>query len=282
MFVVELVLPFLIFAPRRLRFFAAFGFLLLELSILITGNYNWFNLQTMLLCLTLFDDAALRSILPSRLPRLLQQKPHTPRPAVTAVVSAVALLLVFCSLVRMDQRFGGSPPEFARAVDGWFSPLQMVSAYGLFSIMTTKRREIVIEGSYDGAEWHEYEFRYKPGDVARPPPWNIPHQPRLDWQMWFAALETCEENPWLVNFLGRLLQGEPTVLRLLATNPFPTRPPRYIRTLLYDYRFTDWQTRRSTGAWWRRELQGPYCPVVSRDMLRETPGETPAHESRQY
>ena len=66
-FFVELILPFLIFCPRRLRFFAAFGILLLQSCILITGNYNWFNLQTMLLCLPLFDDAALRKILPRRL-----------------------------------------------------------------------------------------------------------------------------------------------------------------------------------------------------------------------
>ena len=164
MFFVELVLPFFIFAPRRLRFIAAFGFLLLEFCILITGNYNWFNLQTMLLCLPLFDDAALRKILPARLAEL-KPRPVAPKPAVTAVVSAIAVLIVFCSLVRMDLRFGGTPPAFARTIDGWFRPLNAVSGYGLFAIMTTNRREIVMEGSYDGVEWQEYEFRYKPGDA---------------------------------------------------------------------------------------------------------------------
>ncbi|MGB3022856.1 MAG: lipase maturation factor family protein, partial [Methyloceanibacter sp.] len=188
MFFIELVLPFFIFAPRRLRFVAAFGFLLLEFCILITGNYNWFNFQTMLLCLPLFDDAALRSILPRSLAEL-QPRPPAPRRAVRIVVNALALLIVFCSLVRMDLRFGGSPPALALTVDGWIRPLNIVSAYGLFSIMTTKRHEIVIEGSHDGIEWREYEFRYKPGDLSRAPPWNIPHQPRLDWQMWFAALD---------------------------------------------------------------------------------------------
>ena len=134
-------------------------------------------------------------------------------------VTAVALLLVLCSLVRMDQRFGGTPPAWARAVADWVQPLNMVSAYGLFSIMTTKRREIVIEGSYDGVDWKEYEFRYKPGDVARAPPWNIPHQPRLDWQMWFAALDNPQRLPWFWRFLERLLQNEPTVTGLLAAEP---------------------------------------------------------------
>ena len=179
MFVIELVFPFLIFAPRRLRFVAAFGFLLLEFFILITGNYNWFNLQTMLLCLPLFDDAALRKILPARFAEL-KPKPLAPRPAVRAAVGAIAVLIVFCSLVRMDLRFGGAPPAFARTIDGWISPFHVVSGYGLFAIMTVNRREIVIEGSYDGNDWYEYEFRYKPGDVNRAALWNIPHQPRLD------------------------------------------------------------------------------------------------------
>ena len=96
---------------------------------------------------------------------------------------------MFCSLVQMDVRFGGSPPAAAQAVDRLIEPLHIVSGYGLFAVMTTKRDEIVIEGSDDGVEWREYEFRYKPGDVARRPRWNIPHQPRLDWQMWFAALD---------------------------------------------------------------------------------------------
>ena len=133
----------------------------------------------------------------------------------TIVVSAVALLIVFCSLVRMDERFGGSPPSVAQAIDGLFEPLHIVSAYGLFAVMTTKRNEIVIEGSDDGSEWREYEFRYKPGDVARAPPWNIPHQPRLDWQMWFAALDDPRRLPWFSRFLERLLENEPTVTALL-------------------------------------------------------------------
>jgi hypothetical protein len=122
-----------------------------------------------------------------------------------------------------------------------------------------------------GRTWRPYEFRWKPGNLFRRPGFVAPHQPRVDWQMWFAALEGCGENRWLLNFLGRLLQGEPAVLRLLATNPFPSGPPRYVRTMLYEYRFTDRATRRRTGAWWTRQLQGAYCPVISREMLAEEP-----------
>ncbi|HXQ67398.1 MAG TPA: lipase maturation factor family protein [Alphaproteobacteria bacterium] len=263
MFFVELVLPFLIFCPRRLRFFAAFGILLLQSGILITGNYNWFNLQTMLLCLALFDDAAMQKILPQHLVRLLPERAENraPRRAVTVVVGALALLIVFCSLVEMDERFGGSPTAVAEAVDRLIEPLHIVSSYGLFAIMTTERDEIVIEGSYDGALWREYEFRYKPGDVARRPRWNIPHQPRLDWQMWFAALENPQHLTWFWHFLQRLLENEPAVMALLEKNPFPDRPPLYVRAQFYDYTYAN-SEEKAKGLWWDRRLLGLYFPAV--------------------
>jgi predicted DCC family thiol-disulfide oxidoreductase YuxK len=263
-FFVELLLPFLIFCPRQLRFFAAFGILLLQSCILITGNYNWFNLQTMLLCLLLFDDAAVRRILPSRLRQLLPpgaQRGSPPR-RIRLTVATLALLIVFCSLVQMDLRFGGSPPAVAQTVDSLFEPLHMVSGYGLFAVMTTQRDEIVIEGSADGADWREYEFRYKPGDLARRPPWNIPHQPRLDWQMWFAALEDPRRLQWFPRFLKALLENQPAVLALMEKNPFPETPPRYVRAQFYDYRFSD-RVEKASGRWWHRHLLGTYYPEVS-------------------
>jgi predicted DCC family thiol-disulfide oxidoreductase YuxK len=263
-FFVELLLPFLIFCPRRLRFFAAFGMLVLQGCILITGNYNWFNLQTMLLCLLLFDDAALRRILPSRLLRLTPagaQRASPPR-AMRLIVGALALLVVFCSLVQMDLRFGGSPPAAAQSVDSIFEPLHIVSGYGLFAVMTTQRDEIVIEGSSDGADWREYEFRYKPGDLARRPRWNIAHQPRLDWQMWFAALEDPRRLRWFASFLKALLENRPAVMALMEKNPFPDQPPRFVRAQFYDYRFSD-SAEKASGRWWHRHLLGTYYPEVS-------------------
>jgi predicted DCC family thiol-disulfide oxidoreductase YuxK len=263
LFFVELILPFLIFCPRRLRSFAAFGILLLQSCILITGNYNWFNLQTMSLCLLLFDDAGLRKILPRRLVGLLQRRARNqpPRRPVTIVVDALALLIVFCSLVKMDERFGGSPPEAAVAVDRLIEPLHIVSSYGLFAVMTTERNEIVFEGSDDGVEWREYEFRYKPGDVARRPRWNIPHQPRLDWQMWFAALEDPRGLRWFSRLLERLLLNEPTVTALLETNPFPDKPPTYVRAQFYSYTYAG-DEEKATGRWWDRRLLGLYFPAA--------------------
>ena len=262
LFVVELVLPFLIFCPRRLRFCAAFGILLLQSCILLTGNYNWFNLQTMLLCLLLFDDAALQKVLPQHLVRVLSRRVHLrPTKAVSVTVAAWGLVLVFSSLVQMDERIGGSPPPAARALDQLIEPLRMVSSYGLFAVMTTERNEIIIEGSDDGTEWREYQFRYKPGDVARRPPWNIPHQPRLDWQMWFAALDDPRRVNWFPRFLEKLLENEPTVTALLEKNPFPDKPPQYLRAQFYDYTYSSGE-ELGKGLWWRRRSLGLYYPVV--------------------
>jgi len=111
--------------------------------------------------------------------------------------------------------------------------------------------------------WLAYEFKDKPGDMQRALPVVAPFQPRLDWQMWFAALGRFQENPWFAAFLRKLLEGSPEVTRLLEKNPFPDRPPRYIRARAYDYRFTDSDERRRTGAWWLREERGAYSPPLS-------------------
>jgi len=145
--------------------------------------------------------------------------------------------------------------DLARAI----SPLRSVNSYGLFAVMTTTRPEIVVEGSDDGETWRAYEFRYKPGDVRRRPGFVAPHQPRLDWQMWFAALGDCDQSPWLRPLFQRLREGSPPVLGLLGSNPFPDRPPRYVRALLYDYHFADLDTHRRTGEWWQRRLEGGFC-----------------------
>jgi len=254
--VIELAVPFLIFAPRRLRFAAAGPILLLEGGILVTGNYNWFNLQTMLLCLTLFDDAAVRTVLPRRLIGLARPRAAAPRPLRIAA-AATAVLVVFCSLTDMWSRLIGPPPAPAAAIAGAVAPFHLTSPYGLFAVMTTKRDEIVIEGSADGNDWREYEFRYKPGDVARAPRWNIPHQPRLDWQMWFAALDDPNRLYWFSRFIERLLRNEPTVTGLLEKNPFPDRPPLYVRALYYDYTYAT-PAERAEGLWWERQLLAIY------------------------
>jgi predicted DCC family thiol-disulfide oxidoreductase YuxK len=260
MLLIELLLPCFIFCPRRLRFVGAGGILLLQACILLTGNYNWFNLQTMALCLLLFDDAALSRVLPRWLPR---HRPVLPRGSMTRfAVAALVVLLVLCSLVQMDMRFGGTPPRSLLALERLAEPLHLVSGYGLFAVMTTERDEIVIEGSMDGHDWRAYEFRYKPGELDRAPPWNIPHQPRLDWQMWFASLEDPRGLRWFWRFMKKLLENDPAVTALLRFNPFPHQPPRYLRAQFYAYTYADPQ-QKANGQWWNRRLLGAYSPVVT-------------------
>jgi hypothetical protein len=143
------------------------------------------------------------------------------------------------------------------------APFRSVNAYGLFAVMTTTRLEIILEGSEDGSTWLEYEFKDKAGDAHRRPPWVAPHQPRLDWQMWFAALGRFGDDEWFQSFCVRLLEADGEVLRLLERDPFNGRKPRYVRAVLYRYRYSDAEARRRDGVWWTREQLREYSPVLS-------------------
>jgi hypothetical protein len=143
------------------------------------------------------------------------------------------------------------------------APFDLVNSYGLFAVMTTSRPEIEVEGSNDGENWKPYVFRYKAGPLNRAPGWVAPFQPRLDWQMWFAALGNYRENPWFLRFMLALLEGSKPVLALMERDPFGGVPPTHIRAMVYDYRFTTWEERRKAGDWWKRELKGTYFPPVS-------------------
>jgi len=261
--VVELGIVFLVLLPRRPRAVAAWCVLLFQALIMLTGNYNFFNLLTMLMCVFLFDDAALRRCFPHRLASWVQRRAPHPGRAATSIAAAVALIIVPVGVNWLTRTLAHIDLPVAGAITEIVSPLMIVNRYGLFAVMTTSRPEIVIEGSVDGQTWREYEFRYKPGPLARRAPWTLTHQPRLDWQMWFAALGDFRQNPWFVGLVLRLLQGSPPVLALLNSNPFPEGPPKFVRARLYDYRFTDDVTRAATGQWWSRTLRGMYFPEVS-------------------
>jgi predicted DCC family thiol-disulfide oxidoreductase YuxK len=245
-FLVELAVPFLFVMPRRFRLLGAWITIVFELLIAATGNYTFFNLLTIVLCVLLLDD------------RHLGQKtvpPHEPRRwrAIPAIV-AVFLIVTGTLQVLLPSRL----IWIERAVEPW----HIVNRYGLFAIMTTTRPEIVVEGSDDGEEWKAYRFKFKPGDVQQRPRWVAPYQPRLDWQMWFAALTTYGNTSWFTPFVVKLLEGSPPVLSLLETNPFPDHAPRFVRASLYQYHFSDAETRRKTGAWWTRTFEGYYFPPV--------------------
>ncbi|HXJ60508.1 MAG TPA: lipase maturation factor family protein [Verrucomicrobiae bacterium] len=273
MFGVELVLPLFIWFPRRLRLLAFWPLVLLQLAIMLTGNYTFFNYLTLVLCLTLLDDQALRRLFPNFVLQRLgegaawervhpRRWQHLARRLAVFPLTAVILILTGEQMLGMF-RVRIDWPQPVQRLDEWASPFRSVNSYGLFAVMTTSRPEIVVEGSRDGVTWLPYEFPFKPGALDVAPRFVAPHQPRLDWQMWFAALGDVRQNPWFINFAVRLMQGAPEVLALVRHNPFPGRPPKYIRASLYEYRFTDSAGRQANGTWWRRDAKGLYCPPIS-------------------
>ncbi len=262
-FAVEGLVPFLIFAPRRIRFAGCAAMAGLQGLILVTGNYCFFNLLALALCVLLLDDGVWprrwrEGVARARVPSRSGGWGAWIRRPVLVAVFLISLVPLMAALHWPLSLLGSLPRVYDLA-----SPLRIVNSYGLFAIMTTERSEIIVEGSADGLRWLPYEFRYKPGDLRRRPGFVAPHQPRLDWQMWFASLSDYRREPWFLSFCRRLLMGSRPVLGLLGGNPFPTAPPRYIRAVVYDYHFTDAATRRASGAWWSRTMKGLYCPVLT-------------------
>ena len=269
---VEVIVPFFIWSPRRPRLFAAGLMVFLQIVIALTGNYCFFNLLTIALCLLLIDDSVVgtdrRAVRPQvagpsggrALPNRLCQY--------AAIVVIVGALPINAWLIFSAFNPQSRPPGWLANYYGQLEAFRIVNGYGLFRVMTKDRDEIVIEGSANAIDWSPYEFNWKPGDVKRAPGWCAPHQPRLDWQMWFAALESPEQNPWLVGLIVRLLEGSRDVTGLFDHNPFPDKPPQYIRAMFYRYRFTNREERRQNGAWWKRQELREYLPTISRDQLR--------------
>jgi hypothetical protein len=262
MFVVEVIAPFFLFAGRRPRLVSAAAMAGLQAMIAATGNYCFFNLLSVGLCLIALDDGQL----PAALRRRLVPSREGRRPTALAgwALAPAAAVLAVAAVVRLTSTVGLAtlwPEPLAAGVNA-IEPFGVAYPYGLFAVMTTSRLEIEVQGSRDGSEWRPYAFRWKPGDVRRRPGFVAPFQPRLDWQMWFAALETCDTNPWLSRLFVGLVNEEPAVLALLQDDPFAAQPPRAVRAVAYDYRFTDLATLRETGAWWRRRPLGVYCPAV--------------------
>jgi hypothetical protein len=270
MFAIELAVPCLLFVPwqrRRLRQVVAAAVVLLMALIAATGNYGFFNLLTAVLCIPLLDDRAWCALLRRPLPSARAAADPVPSRLRVGALAAFAGLTVLLTTGRGLERLGWieSLPGPLATLERTAAPLASFNAYGLFSVMTKERPQLRIEGSADGDEWREYELSYQAGALDRPPAFAGLHMPRLDWQLWFAGLEHDQRSrsEWTRAFLRRLLEDSPEVLGLLAGDPFPGEPPRYVRARVALYRFASAEERRA-GTWWQRGEWRSFLPVERR------------------
>jgi hypothetical protein len=266
MFAIEIGAPVFLPAPRRFRHGAAEALIALQVLIALTGNYAFFNLLTVGLCLTCLDDGwwrrwhwGVEATAPAASDTALKARVSA------TIVRWFAALYVGVTFFETVAEIvpGASSSPIVRVVDGAVGPFQTFNNYGLFRVMTPERPELIIEGSNDGQDWREYGLPDKPGTLSRRPPWVAPHQPRLDWQLWFAALGPPDASPWVGRVCERLLRGDPHVLGLFSHNPFPDAPPNLVRVVRYRYEFTDLSERARTGNWWRRSPIDFYISPVS-------------------
>jgi len=252
----ELIVPFGYFLPQPFAGIAGLITIVFQLTLIVSGNLSWLNWLTIVLAFTTLDNRFL-AWLPVSIPQL-QPIPLLQRLTVYGLGVLVALLSI-SPVINML-----SPNQ---VMNTSFNPLQIVNTYGAFGSVTRERNEIVIEGSNDqsidaNTTWREYEFKGKPGDPGRRPIQIAPYHLRIDWLMWFAAMGSASDQEWFAPLIAKLLQGDPSTIGLLANNPFPDGPPRWIRAQLYRYTFTTREERNRTGRWWNRTLVAEYLPPV--------------------
>ncbi|MDQ6857639.1 MAG: lipase maturation factor family protein [Chloroflexota bacterium] len=255
--VAQLVVPWLLFAPQPVATVAGAIIVGTQSWLLLSGNFSWLNLVTIVLAFSAFDDAALGRLLPIAHPVPASSLPHE-----------VAVILITLLVLALSYRPARNLLSSGQLMNSSFDPLHLVNAYGAFGSVTKQRYEVVIEGTTDAqptdaSDWREYAFKAKPGDVRRRPPQYAPYHLRLDWLMWFAAFSSPRYHDWFMPLLAKLLEGDRAILALLDRDPFAGTPPKVIRAQLWLYRFTTSAERRSTGAWWHRTYVRPYVPPVA-------------------
>ena len=261
----ELVVPWFAFGPRRARHAAGALLVLFQLTLIASGNLSFLNWLTILPALACFDDSLWRRVLPGRLVVASQRAAANARPsrwhtgAVAALVAVVAVLSIGPVANLLSSR---------QVMNTSFGRLHLVNTYGAFGSVGQHRDEIILQGTSDAViaddtVWKEYEWKCKPGDPMRRPCLITPYHYRLDWLIWFAAMTSYADHPWVVHLGWKLLHGDPGALSLLATNPFPDAPPRFVRAELYRYEFTS--PDDDSDAWWKRWRLRGYLPPISAD-----------------
>ena len=257
---VELFFVWALWLARPFRVACFIILTALQIGIIATANYAFLNYLVLLLGVLLLDDQTLAHLrLRVTGSQVVRQRPPWARHLETAVLGVVLYSTVLAFAPNLP--LFGWPAQF-------LAPFRIANTYGLFAVMTEGRYEIEFQGSRDGTTWIAYPFRYKPQDVRERPGIYAPYQPRFDWNLWFASLGPWQQSTWVVKAQLRLVEGSPSVLRLFRADPFGGKPPPLVRTVLWQYWFTDPATKRATGAWWRRELIGPFTGPIALSVLR--------------
>jgi lipase maturation factor 1 len=259
MFVIELVFPFALLLDDWSRAVAGVAFIGLQGMIWFTGNFAYLNYLTACLSLITLSNYFLS-------PWIAEPILNPASIELDYLLTLLGSLFVIMQGVRLWHHF--VPNAFFQWWLSYFTPFHLFNPYGIFAVMTTKRYEIIIEGSENQLEWKEYLFCYKPSEIQRRPRRISPYQPRLDWQMWFLPFNTFEQQKWFHSFIYHLLKGTPAVLKLIRHNPFPHSPPLYLRALIYDYRFSTPKERKLENVWWKRNYRGPFSPTLSLKKIK--------------
>ena len=260
---VELIVPWFSFGPRMARHIAGVLLVTFQIFLIISGNLSFLNYLTIIPFLACFDDSFLARLLPVPIVRRAQQAAQNSQPSRVndRIAVALTIVVIWLSIPTVLNLASGR-----QLMNYSYDPFDLVNTYGAFGTVGRERDEIIFEGTDDelitgDTKWKEYEFKAKPGDPNRRPPFVAPYQPRIDWQIWFAAMSSPSEYPWTLHFVWRLLHNDRGTLSLIANNPFPDAPPRYIRAQLYRYQFAPIGDK----AWWKRERVGEWLPVLSAD-----------------
>jgi len=260
---IELVVPWFSFTPRTARHIAGVLLITFQIFLIISGNLSFLNYVSIIPFLACFDDTFFRRILPKSLVRRAEEAAQQAKPCrvQNGVAIALSILVAYLSVAPVLNLVSNR-----QVMNSSFDPLDLVNTYGAFGSVGKERYEIIFEGTDDAlisgdTKWKEYEFTANPGDPNRRPPFIAPYQPRIDWQIWFAAMASPADYPWTLHFVWKLLHNDRGTLSLLANDPFPTSPPRYIRARLYRYHFAP----IGDPAWWKRERIGEWLPALSTD-----------------
>jgi len=299
----ELVLVWMLFLPRRWRIVCFFIVTPWELGIILTANYTFLNYLVLTLGFLLLDDRLVVHLIPQRWRKsfvVAETKAAKPNleiadaeeshfdPGVIAdpdqpaqpwqapdgfpyffnlaKLSLAAILLswiFYATTAELLWMFYALPLPTSPVAA--LEPLRIANRYGLFGIMTRGRYEIEFQGSDDGKTWLLYPFRYKPQDLDQPPGIYAPYQPRFDWNLWFASLGSWQDYPIVPRTEVALLSNDKDILNLFKSNPFPGKPPREVRAVIWQYWFTTMAEKRAQGLWWRRQFVGLYAPTVERE-----------------